>query len=101
MKGVGPPGPVDPLFSRPELRLETPEPRPGPELGTGPEQPGGPGRLLGPKECWSPMGPSKEAEEDPGPAEEEEDEDDGIKGPDGGPLEATGLEWSEPPNGEW
>lgn len=38
---------------------------------------------------------------EPGPPEEEEEEDDVIRGPDGGPFEGTGLEWSEPPNGEW
>lgn len=104
MKGVappGPPGPVGPAGSRPDPRVEMLEPRLGPGLGPGPELTGGPCRLLGPSVCWSPLGPSKGVEVEPGPAEEEEDEDDGIRGPEGGPFEGTGLEWSEPPNGEW
>lgn len=47
------------------------------------------------------MGPSKGVEADPGPPEEDDEEDEGMRGPEGGPLEGTGLEWSEPPRGEW
>lgn len=47
------------------------------------------------------MGPSNGVEADPGPPEEEDEEDEGSRGPEGGPLEGTGLEWSEPPRGDW
>lgn len=103
MKGVGPPGqagPPEPV-GPPDSRLETLDPMLGPGLGPGPEPPGGPGRLLGPSVCCSPLGPSKGVEAEPGPTEDEEEEEDGMRGPEGGPFEGTGLEWSEPPNGEW
>lgn len=93
-------GPVGPPDSRPDPRLGRPELRLGPALGPGPEPPGGTDRLAGPRECCSPVGPSKGVEADPGPPEEDEEEDDGRRGPEGGPLEGTGLEWSEPPRGE-
>lgn len=97
MKGVGPVGAPD---SRPDPRLGTLELRLGPGLGPGPEPPGGPDRLLEPRVCSTP-GPSKGVGAEPGPPEEVEEEDEGIRGPEGGPLEGTGLEWSEPPKGEW
>lgn len=96
LKGVGPAAPAG---SRPDPRLG---PRLGPGLGPGPALTGGPGLLFGPRVCCSPLGPSKGVGAEPGPQEDEvEEEDDGIRGPEGGPLEGTGLEWSEPPNGEW
>lgn len=54
--------------------------------------------MLDPKECCS-LELSKGVEAVLGPPEEEEEEE-AIRGPEGGPLEGMGLEWSEPPKGE-
>jgi len=96
----GPPGPPAPPGATPGPRPGAPAPRLGPGPGPGPALPGGPALLLGAMLCGSGApGQSKVVRPEPGPPEDDEEAEDGIRGPDGGPLE--GLEWPEPPSGEW